>query len=141
MNSLPSCFLSCIFLICFTAQLFCIIQIVFPPHSIYPLYYLSCYHATVKAVFTFESMLITISTTCIFPCGFLLRLLLWLSWLRIHLKCGRPGFSRWLWKLAWTRKWLPSPVFWPGEFMDCKVSGVTKSWTRVGDFHFTYSCL
>ena len=25
---------------------------------------------------------------------------------------------------------LPTPVFWPGEF-----PGVTKSWTRLSDFH------
>ena len=29
------------------------------------------------------------------------------------------------------------PVFWPGEFHDCLVHGVTKSRTRLSDFHFT----
>ena len=32
-----------------------------------------------------------------------------------------------------------APVFWPGEFhgLYCIVHGVTESWTRLSDFHFT----
>ena len=41
---------------------------------------------------------------------------LWLSWWRICLQCGRPGFSPWLGKIPWRRERLPTPVFWPGEF-------------------------
>ena len=41
---------------------------------------------------------------------------LWLSWLRIHLQCGRPGFHPYVGKIPWRRKRLPTPVFWPGEF-------------------------
>ena len=44
------------------------------------------------------------------------HLQLWLSWLRIHLQCGRPGFDPWVWKIPWRRERLPTPVFWPGEF-------------------------
>ena len=22
----------------------------------------------------------------------------------------------WLWKIPWRREWLPTPIFWPGEF-------------------------
>ena len=40
----------------------------------------------------------------------------WLSWQRIHLQCGRPGFDLWVGKIPWGREWLPTPVFWPGEF-------------------------
>ena len=40
----------------------------------------------------------------------------WLSWWRIHLQCGRPGFDPWVGKLSWRREQLPTPVFWPGEF-------------------------
>ena len=29
---------------------------------------------------------------------------------------GRPGFYPWLGKISWRREWLPTPVFWPGEF-------------------------
>ena len=27
-----------------------------------------------------------------------------------------PGFDPWVGKIPWRREWLPSPVFWPGEF-------------------------
>ena len=40
---------------------------------------------------------------------------LWLSWWRICLKWGRPGFSPWVGKIPWRRERLPTPVFWPGE--------------------------
>ena len=43
---------------------------------------------------------------------------LWLSWKRICLQCGRPGFNPWVGKIPWRREWLPTPVFWPGEFHD-----------------------
>ena len=32
------------------------------------------------------------------------RLLLWLSWFRIHLQCGRPGFDSWIGKVP-LEKW------------------------------------
>ena len=35
---------------------------------------------------------------------------------------------------------LPIPVYWPGEFMDCIVHGLTKSQTRLNDFHFQMVC-
>ena len=28
----------------------------------------------------------------------------------------RPGFDPWVGKKPWRREWLPTPVFWPGEF-------------------------
>ena len=52
-----------------------------------------------------------------------LGLLLWLSWWRIHLQCGRPGFDPWVGKLPWRRERLPTPVFWLGEF-----HGLYSSW-------------
>ena len=48
---------------------------------------------------------------------------LWLSWLRICLQCGRPGFNPWFGKIPWRRESLPTPVFWPGEF-----HGIYSSW-------------
>ena len=30
-------------------------------------------------------------------------------------QCGRLGFDPWVRKIPWRRKWLPSPVFLPGE--------------------------
>ena len=40
----------------------------------------------------------------------------WLRQLRICLQCGRPGFDPWVGKIPWRREWLPTPVFWPGEY-------------------------
>ena len=62
----------------------------------------------------------------------------WLSQSRIHLQCGKPGFDPWVEKIPWRRDWLPAPVFWPGEFHDCIVHGVTKSQTRLSDLHFPF---
>ena len=47
----------------------------------------------------------------------------WLSWLRVCLQCGRPGFDLWVGKIPWSREWLPTPVFWSGEF-----HGVHSPW-------------
>ena len=35
---------------------------------------------------------------------------------RICLQCRRPWFDSWVEKFRWRREWLPTPVFWPGEF-------------------------
>ena len=49
----------------------------------------------------------------------------------------------WVRSLGWEdpleREWLPTPVFWPGEFhrLDCTVHGVTKSRAQLSDFHFS----
>ena len=40
----------------------------------------------------------------------------WISWKRIHLQCGRPGFNPWVGRIPWRRERLPTPVFGPGEF-------------------------
>ena len=43
-----------------------------------------------------------------------------------------PGFDAWVGKIPWRREWLPTPVFWPGEFhvlyspWDCKESDMTE---------------
>ena len=39
-----------------------------------------------------------------------------LSWWRIRLQCGRPGFHPWVGKIPWRRERLPTPVFLPREF-------------------------
>ena len=44
----------------------------------------------------------------------------------------RPGFDPWVGKILWRREWLPTPVFWPGEFhglsslWGCKESDMTE---------------
>ena len=40
----------------------------------------------------------------------------WLRLYRICLQCRRPRFDSWLRNILWRRKWLPTPVFLPGEF-------------------------
>ena len=50
----------------------------------------------------------------------------------------RPAFNPWVGKIPWRKERQPTPVFWPGEFlMDCIAHEVTKSQTRLSDFHFT----
>ena len=34
------------------------------------------------------------------------------------------GFDLWVGKMPWTREWLPTPVFWPGE-----VHGLYSPWS------------
>ena len=60
---------------------------------------------------------------------------MWLSWLRICLQSGRPGFDLWVGKIPWRRERLPTPVFWPKR-TPWTVHGVTKSQTQLSDFHF-----
>jgi len=42
---------------------------------------------------------------------------------------GDLGLISELGRFPWRRERLPTPVFWPGEFMDYVVHGVAKSWT------------
>ena len=46
----------------------------------------------------------------------------------------RPGFDPWVGKIPWKRERPPTPVFWPGKFMDCIVHGVAKSQTQLNKF-------
>ena len=55
-------------------------------------------------------------------------------------------WETWVWslvrKIPRRRERLPSPVFWPEEFHDYTVQGVTKSWTRWQTFtHSLWSYL
>ena len=70
------------------------------------------------------------------PLGNPLWLPRWLSWYRICLQCGRPGFDPWVGKIPWRRKWRPTPVLLPGKFPGQRSltgysHGVTKSRTRL----------
>ena len=49
------------------------------------------------------------------------NVLRWLS-----LQCRRPGFDSWAGKIPWRREQLPSPGFWPEEFMGY------SPWGRLG---------
>ena len=51
-------------------------------------------------------------------------------------RCTRRGFSPWVGKIPWRRKWQPTLVFLPGESMDrgawrARVHGVSKSQTGL----------
>ena len=47
-------------------------------------------------------------------------------------QCRRPGFDPFIGKIPWRRKWLPTPVFLPGDYMNkgawwATVDGVAES--------------
>ena len=53
----------------------------------------------------------------------------------ICLQCGRPVLDGWVGKIPWRREWLPTPMFWPGEFhglyspWGCKESDTTEQFS------------
>ena len=69
---------------------------------------------------------------------------LWASqvaqWWRIFLPIRRHGSDPWVGKIPWRRKWLPSPVFLPGDFhgQRCLLanlpSGAAAPWTGHWSF-------
>ena len=59
-----------------------------------------------------------------------------LSWSRIRLQCGRPGFDPWVGKIPWRRERPPTQCSGLENSMDHIVHGVAKSRTRLSDFHF-----
>ena len=42
---------------------------------------------------------------------------IWLSGKESACQCRRLGFNPWVRKIPWSRKWQPTPVFLPGEFL------------------------
>ena len=70
----------------------------------------------------------------------------WLRWLRICLKCGRPGFDPWMGKIPWRREWLATPVIlawsvpWTEELGRDRIHGVTKSRTQLENWHTHTHC-
>ena len=73
----------------------------------------------------------------------------------ICLQYGRPGFHPWVGKIPWKREWLPTPVFWPGEFHRQRSLAGYSLWGRKGSdtteqlnwteltvvVHFFYGCV
>ena len=49
-------------------------------------------------------------------------------------------WETWVGSLGWEdtleKGKLPTPVFWPKNFMDFIVHGVAKNWTRLSNFHW-----
>ena len=58
----------------------------------------------------------------------------WLSSKRTHLPSRRPGFSPWVGKIPWRRKWQPTPVFLLGKSHGQRSLVDSSSWghKRVG---------
>ena len=65
---------------------------------------------------------------------------------------GRCGFNPWVRKMAWKRKWQPTPVFLPGKShgqrslvgycpWGCKELDVTDNWTWALDVENTWTAL
>ena len=54
----------------------------------------------------------------------------WLRGYSVCLECGRPGFSSWVGKIPWRRKWHPTPVFLPGESYGRRSLVGCSSWGR-----------
>ena len=45
-------------------------------------------------------------------------------------QCRRCGFNPWVGKIPWRKKWLPTPVFLPGEFQVHRSLARYSSWDR-----------
>ena len=79
---------------------------------------------------------------CVRVCVCVYGFHLWLSWQRICQQCRRTGFSPWVGKILWRRQRLSTPVFWLREFQECILHAVTKTWTRLSNFHsLIYLCV
>ena len=54
------------------------------------------------------------------------------EWIYVYMQRRGPRFDLWVEKIPWRRKWLLTPVFWPGEFhgvyspCGCKESDMTE---------------
>ena len=59
--------------------------------------------------------------------------------LRIYPFHRRPGFVPQVVNIPWKRERLPTRVFWPGEFHGLYSPSVTKSRTRLSNFHFHFT--
>ena len=68
---------------------------------------------------------------------------LWLSWWKICLQCGGPGFDPWAGKIPWRRERLPTPVFWSGEFhgLYCPWGRRESDTTEQLSLSLSYRCL
>ena len=75
----------------------------------------------------------------LFGCNYRTRnvgVLFWLSWWNICLKCGRPGFDPWVGRVPGEGKICPLQYSGLENSKNRIVHGVTKSETRLSDFHF-----
>ena len=45
-------------------------------------------------------------------------------------QCRRCGFDPWVGKIPWRREWLPTPLFFPGEFHGQRILAGSSPWGR-----------
>ena len=76
------------------------------------------------------------------------ELLRWLSGKESACQCRRPGFSPWVGKLHWRKKWHPAPVLLPGKSCGQRSLVGCSPWGREEldtterlPFHFSLSCI
>ena len=50
-------------------------------------------------------------------------------------QCRRHGFDPWVEKIPWRRKWLPTPIFLPGEPHRQRILAGYSPWGRKGVGH------
>ena len=88
--------------------------------------FLLCYFGHLQFLFFFFFIKIIMSrwSVCIFNQSLFPEvhivlppsLIVWVSFSFLFcLQCGRPGFSPWVGKIPWRRKWQPTPVLLPGK--------------------------
>ena len=60
------------------------------------------------------------------------RLPWWLSWLRICLQCGRPGFHSWVRKICWRREGYPFQYSWASRVAQLlkNLPAMWETWVR-----------
>ena len=54
----------------------------------------------------------------------------WFRWQRICLRCRRLRFNPWVMKIPWWREWLPTAIFFPGEFHEQRRLAGYSPWGR-----------
>ena len=65
---------------------------------------------------------------------------------RIHLqcrRCRRRGFDPWVWKISWSRKWQPTPVFLPGKSHGWRIMAAYRPWgakSQTWLSNWTHTC-
>ena len=75
---------------------------------------------------------------CLFESLFFILFSIYLGVKLLQLVKNPPAMQEtWVQSLGWEdpleKGWLPTPVFWPGEF-----HGLAKSWTQLSDFYFHF---
>ena len=60
----------------------------------------------------------------------------WCSGKESACQCRRCGFSPWVWKILWSRKWHPTPVFLTGKFHEQRSLVGYSPWSHRVRYHW-----